>query len=536
MHRQFKPVSQAAARRSPDATADDDQSVAEDGPDRERLLEELRVLRRERDERVRIDELIVRALDLMEANLSTHDLLRELVALVAERTGLEAVGLRLREGEDYPYYQVRGFTEEFVRLERSLCPRGEKPPRDEGGALVLDCACGQVIQGRIDPALPFCTAYGSFWSNSLSALLAERPWLQDQIRGSCARSGYETSALIPLRFGTAALGLLQFEDRRPDRLTPELLSGLERIARHLALALAQRQAVEELRQAGAALEERVRERTASLEREMAERLAVEEALHRSHEDLERQVLARTRELEIKNRESQDFASAASHDLQEPLRKVLAFGQRLRDDYAARLDEPGVDYLQRMEKAARRMRALIDSLLNYSRVSTLAAPFAPVPLGEPAREALIDLERRLEETGGRIEIGRLPVAEVDAAQWRQAFQNLFGNSLKYHGKTPPLIRAWGETIREEDRDMVRLVIEDNGIGFDDQYRERIFQPFQRLHGRSAYEGAGLGLAIVRRIVERHGGRIAAFGRPGQGATFEIVLPARQSPPGPLSDQP
>lgn len=232
------------------------------------------------------------------------------------------------------------------------------------------------------------------------------------------------------------------------------------------------------------------------------------------------------QLEAKNKELQEFSYIASHDLQEPLRKVQAFGQRLRDEYGGALGEEGSDYLWRMERAAARMQALINDLLDYSRVATRAKPFVVADLGEAAREATADLDRRIEETGGRIEIGGLPTAEVDRTQMRQAFQNLFSNALKYHGQEPPLVRVSGEVVGAGGRELVRIAVRDNGIGFDEKYAQRIFEPFQRLHGRNAYEGSGIGLAIVRKIIERHGGTITARSAPGQGSTFLFELPVRQ----------
>ncbi len=189
--------------------------------------------------------------------------------------GFEAVGLRLREGEDFPYFQTRGLSEEFVRIENSLCPKGShgQPALDKDGNQILECACGMVIQDRVDRNEPFVTEYGSLWVNSNTDLVAERPHLLDQIRGNCIGSGYESSALIPLRFGTTTYGLLQLEDKRRGMFTPVIVNGLELIALHLALALSQRQAVTELLLARTELERRVLERTKEL-RESEDRYRV----------------------------------------------------------------------------------------------------------------------------------------------------------------------------------------------------------------------------------------------------------------------
>jgi len=228
-------------------------------------------------------------------------------------------------------------------------------------------------------------------------------------------------------------------------------------------------------------------------------------------------------LEHSNRELEDFAYVASHDLQEPLRKIQAFGDLLKSKYAGALPEQGKDYIARMQSAAGRMQVLINDLLSFSRVTTKAQPFVRVDLHEIASEVARDLEGRVHDTGGRIDIGALPVIEADPLQMRQLLQNLAGNALKFHREDVPPIVA----IRAELQDgRCRLTVSDNGIGFDPKYGERIFTMFERLHARTKYEGTGIGLAICRKIAERHGGSIAAHGRPGEGAEFVVTLPEKQ----------
>lgn len=237
-------------------------------------------------------------------------------------------------------------------------------------------------------------------------------------------------------------------------------------------------------------------------------------------------------LEWSNQELRDFASIASHDLQEPLRKIRTFGERLKAKCADALSEEGLDYLERMQNASKRMQIFIQELLTYSQVSTRAEPFRTVDLKAILIDVLSDLQVRIDETGGRIEIGELPLLEGDPSQMRQLFQNLIGNALKFHGEKSPLVKVHGWTIDAAEEysaespaagPRCRILVEDNGIGFDERNAERIFAPFQRLHGRSAFEGTGMGLAICRKIVERHGGVITAKSTPGRGSTFMITLP-------------
>jgi PAS domain S-box-containing protein len=243
---------------------------------------------------------------------------------------------------------------------------------------------------------------------------------------------------------------------------------------------------------------------------------------RAEEDRQRTI----RRLEESNRELEQFATVASHDLQEPLRKIQAFSDRLREDCGEQLDERGRDYMTRILAATGRMRTLIDDLLSYSRVVRKGQPFIEVDLARLAADVVSDLEGRLAQVGGQVEIGPLPKVEADPTQMRQLLQNLLGNALKFrHPERSPLVRVQGEWVPQE---MCEITVTDNGIGFEPQYADRIFQMFQRLHGRGHYDGNGIGLAICRRIVERHDGSITATGEPGAGATFQIRL-HRHPPP-------
>jgi signal transduction histidine kinase len=273
-------------------------------------------------------------------------------------------------------------------------------------------------------------------------------------------------------------------------------------------------------------------------REVATRRRTADLLRQANEALEQKVQERTTELNEavqslrhSNRELEQFASVASHDLQEPLRKIQAFGDRLQEKCSEGLGDQGRQYVDRMQAAATRMRSLIDAILSYSRITTKAQPFVPVDLGLTAREVLSDLEGRLSQTGGRVDIGRLPTVDADPMQMRQLLQNLIGNALKFHrpGEAPVvavesrLLSAEGDGPRAARR--YEVSVRDNGIGFEETYLDRIFDVFQRLHGRQEYEGTGMGLAICRRIVERHGGSITATSAPDKGAAFMFTLPSQ-----------
>ncbi|MBP9900889.1 MAG: hypothetical protein IT579_07610 [Verrucomicrobia subdivision 3 bacterium] len=253
------------------------------------------------------------------------------------------------------------------------------------------------------------------------------------------------------------------------------------------------------------------------------------------------------ELTRSNAELEQFAFVASHDLQEPLRKIRAFGDRLKTKCEAVLPEEGVDYLGRMQNAAARMQTLINDLLTFSRVISRTEPFALVDLGQITREVLGDLEVRIEKSGAEVVVGELPKLEADAVQIRQLLQNLIGNALKFQpANAKPKVEIGGRIVAAREGDLpaglttelrgtdfapdeplfFQLSIKDNGIGFDEKYLDRIFAVFQRLHGRQEYEGTGIGLAVCRRIVDRHKGVITAHSKPGEGATFLVTLPMNQ----------
>jgi PAS domain S-box-containing protein len=263
-------------------------------------------------------------------------------------------------------------------------------------------------------------------------------------------------------------------------------------------------------------------------RDITEQQQLEEEIRRSRDELELRVQERTAELngymaklEQSNQALQDFASIAAHDMKEPLRKVISFGNMLRQKSGDSLGQSGNDYLNRMLNATDRMQSLLTGLLDYSRVATTAEPFKKVVLFDLISEVLSDLEVSIVRTGGEVQVGDLPVISADPTQMRQLFQNLIGNALKFHKRgEKPMVQVRSVSNRDSG---CEIVIEDNGIGFEQQYLESIFAPFQRLHARSEYEGTGMGLAICKKIVERHGGTITAKSTPGAGSTFIIELP-------------
>lgn len=240
--------------------------------------------------------------------------------------------------------------------------------------------------------------------------------------------------------------------------------------------------------------------------------------------VERELGERTAALARSNRELEEFAYVASHDLQEPLRKINAFGEMLREATTGQLDGCAEDYLDRMQSAARRMQTLIDDLLTFSRVSTRAGAPVAVDLSMTLRGVLTDLEKRVNDTHAVVHVEPLPTVRADPVQARQLFHNLVGNALKFHREgVAPMVTV--SASRAVDG-AVFLRVQDNGIGFDTRYVDKIFKPFERLHGRGTFEGTGIGLAVCRKVAEQWGGAITAESTPGCGAAFIVRVPAER----------
>ena len=342
---------------------------------------------------------------------------------------------------------------------------------------------------------------GTYWDGGVERYFTSAP-----VQGSSWRVvlSQPTSGLYPVLAGSRSWFLFAVLGAFALAGAASLLFFRRSLQSGAELALTNRA----LTAVNATLEERVAERTATAEE-------------------------RAKELARSNEELAQFSSVASHDLQEPLRKILMFGDRLKVGLGDGLSEEPAADLERVQEAARRMQRLINDLLDFARVESRGQGFETVDLGKVTGEVLADLEARVAELDAHVEVGDLPVIEADRTQMHQLLQNLIGNALKFHREGErPLIHVRGSVIAGQPprfsgeasvAEHCVISVEDNGIGFDDKYAERIFAAFERLHARSAYEGTGIGLSIVRKIVWRHGGLIRAASAPGQGSTFTVTLP-------------
>jgi light-regulated signal transduction histidine kinase (bacteriophytochrome) len=298
-----------------------------------------------------------------------------------------------------------------------------------------------------------------------------------------------------------------------------IVDDQNRVAEVLSLGndiSAQKQAEDQLRRARDELQCAVEERTAALtaintalQEEVGERAATEKALARKAEELARS-----------NGDLEQFAYAASHDLHEPLRNVSSCVQLLRNRYGKDLTPEANQLMKLAEDSTDRMKNLINGLLRYSRVGTRGNPFEPRDCEQVLKDTLSDLRQAIEDSAATVTHDPLPTVLVDGTQLAQVFQNLIGNALKFCVAKPPQIHISAKRDAEE----WIFSVKDNGIGIEAEYTDKIFAVFKRLHGDSTYPGTGIGLAITKKIVERHGGRIWVESEPHVGSTFYFTLPA------------
>jgi signal transduction histidine kinase len=282
-----------------------------------------------------------------------------------------------------------------------------------------------------------------------------------------------------------------------------------------------------------AQEHRLKSVNQNLQKEIQERTLSEQKVNLLNEQLMQNIL----QLKATNEELDRFAYVASHDLQEPLRKIMIFGDRLANKYNEVLGDDAKEYLERMRKASERMQLLINNILDFSKFSAASQSFEQTNLNRLVDEVLSDLEIEIERKKAIIEVDSLPSLWVIPGQFRQLMQNLLSNSMKFSKRDiPPVIRVYAEKVKGQElpqgslinpsEEYCRINVEDNGIGFDEAYAEKIFVIFQRLHSNHLFEGTGIGLSICKKIVEKHNGTITASSIPDKGSIFSIVLPYAQ----------
>ncbi len=446
-------------------------------------------------------ELTIEFLRLVNANARMPDLVKAAVTYFQEQSGCQAVGLRLKEGDDFPYLEARGFSQEFLAREDQLCARDERGnvQRDSSGKAVLECICGDVICGRVDPTKPFFTEGGSFWVNDRTPLLGTTTDAARQARAGnrCIGEGYESVALVPLRVGGERLGLLQLNDRRKGMFSPEAIALWERLAGHFAVALAQSRAEDELTRAN----QRLQALAGDLQSANAALVDVD-------------------------RRKNEFLAMLSHELRNPLAPIS------NSLYVLERAAPGGDQAKRSQEVIGRqvghLTHLVDDLLDVTRVSRnkIHLQRQRMDLCGVVRRSVED-QRSLFERGGidlEADIPAEPLfVDADETRVAQVVGNLLQNAAKFT-RRGGLTRVCVVADRAGGHAVVRVT--DTGVGMAPETLAGLFHPFMQADKTldRSMGGLGLGLALVKGLVELHGGEVSAHSAGlGQGAEFVVKLP-------------
>jgi PAS domain S-box-containing protein len=568
----------------------------------------------------KFQELTTQILELLNRPEDKTNTIKNLLLLMKKSTGFEAIGIRLKEEDDFPYYETNGFPESFVESERYLCIRDSSGSAvcDSKGDPILECMCGNILRGRFDPSFPFFTRTGSFWTNSTSELLATTTETdrQTRTRNRCNGEGYESVALIPLHSDYRIIGLLQINDRRKGMFTLQIIQIFEGLGSSIGIALERKHTEDAMRESEAKLKEAqalggmgnwefdiasqkitwsdqtfrlygrdpalgpptVEEeaayyspeqsamlhdyaRQASEEgkdyqyvmevnlpdgekacfsammqavkddsgkvvklfgtvQDITERKRAEEEIRRLNAELEQRVLERTAQLEAVNKDLESFCHTVSHDLRAPLRAIEGFSRIIDQDYSNLIDPEGKRLLGVIHINIQKMDRLITDLLELSRVGRNELQLSIVDMTALANAVYQEIASPEVRQKFVFSISSLPDSSGDPTLMRQVWSNLLSNAIKY--TLPKEVRTI-EVGSYTEGDMNIYYVKDNGVGFNPKYTHKLFGLFQRLHSVDEFEGTGVGLSIVQRIIQRHGGRVWAEGKVNEGATVYFVLP-------------
>jgi len=435
-------------------------------------------------DKVRMEEeqfMIIDILRLLNNSDSKIDLIKEILCFIKKHSGFEAVGIRLKEGDDYPYYDTLGFSDEFVAKETSLCSNDIKEMINyEDGNSCLQCLCGAIIMGKTKNFDDYCfTEKGTFWSNDLSEMIDKKSeklnTIIDNRRNRCYNEGYRSMALIPIVAGVEIIGLLQLNDHKPYIFSNSTIKFYENIVETIGIALYRINIEEEMKKTG--------ERISKI-----------------------------------NKELEDFAYKASHDLREPLRTITSYVEILEDDIGSNLTEKQKNNISKIIEASSLMDNFINDLLSYSRVGIINKK-EDVNLEDICEAAKISHESLINEKNGTIIYNNLPTIKASGLLMAQLFQNLLSNALKYNRDgVDPIINIYVE----DKSSHWEISIKDNGMGIDKKNYDSIFKMFQRITPNK-YRGTGMGLAICKKIVESFGGKIWFDSEINSGTTFYFTLP-------------
>jgi len=441
------------------------------------------------------EKLANEVLQHLNEDRDTESMINSIIQLIKKSTECEAIGIRIKDGNDFPYYQTMGFSEGFVKSENNLCSydKNGNPVCGNDGKPLLECMCGNILYGRINPAKSFFTEGGSFRSNNTTQLLSTTSD-EDRMartRNRCNSAGYESVALIPLRSGNEIIGLLQLNDHRKNMFTSDIIPFFESLGSSIGIALMRNKAEKEIRELNIELEQRVQNRT--------------------------------EQLEAANKELEAFSYSVSHDLRSPLRAIDGFSRILAEEYCDEIDSEGKRLLNIVRTSTQKMDQLITDMLSLSRVSRSEMIFHRIDMTKMADS--IYHEVTSEEIRNKFVFLVQPLPEVfgDTSLIRQVWINIISNAIKY--TMPKEIRKI-EIGSYSENGMNIFYVKDTGVGFNPDYVHKLFGVFQRLHTEKEFEGTGVGLAIVQRVIHRHSGKVWAEGSVGVGATFYFSLPRKE----------
>ncbi len=454
-------------------------SVAERTRELVRVNEALREEIRER-RRMEVRTQITNELLQLFVKASTRkEYLDAVVGVIRGWSECRHLGIRVLDSQGrIPYDSTIGFSKEFLETENNLSLATD------------DCACVRVIRGEGKPEdVAAMTPGGSFCledSGKFVGTLSDEG--KARYRGACVRSGFLSIAVVPVRYRGEVVGAIHLADEEAGKVSAEKVLFLETMAPLIG--------------------------------EGVHRFNVEAELRRLNEELERRVADRTAQLKSANEELASFSYSVSHDLRAPLRAIDGYSRIMAEQYAGKLDAEAARLLNVIRVSTGKMEALIDSILTLFRLGRREMVSRPIDMAGLAKGVFAEIRASAPNRSVRLVCSEVPPAQGDTAMVRQIYANLFANAVKFTQKQPEaVVEVGGSRNRNENVYYVR----DNGVGFDMRYAEKLFGAFQRLHGEEQFEGTGIGLAIVQRIVHRHGGRVWAEGKVGEGATFFFALP-------------